>query len=91
MSTAQALGAFYVVEGSMLGGQTISRELRNRFSLTPENGASFFASSGIDVKARWTEDQKILRTHLDSESKLIAAISSANSTFRSLSSWLIGI
>jgi len=87
-SMEQSLGSFYVLEGSMLGGQAISRELRNRFALTSDNGAAFFSSRAIDVKSRWLEDQKILRANLDTSSALDTAISSANDTFRAFKTWL---
>jgi len=86
-SLAEALGAFYVLEGSMLGGQAISRELRSRFSLTAENGSSFFSSRGVDVKARWAQDREILRTYLASTAALNTAVSSANATFRAFQVW----
>lgn len=88
-SLEDALGSFYVLEGSMLGGQAISRELRTRFAVTPETGAAFFSSSGIDLKTRWLEDQGILRAHLISATALENAISSANATFRAFKNWLI--
>ncbi len=40
------LGVTYVLEGSRLGGKTISRQIQNTIGVTPENGGSFFA--GID-------------------------------------------
>ena len=86
-STEQALGAFYVLEGSMLGGQAISRELRSRFSLTPDHGASFFASRGVDVKTRWAQDRELLRSHLASPAALNTAVSSANATFLAFHAW----
>ena len=50
---AKAFGSLYVIEGSTLGGQVISRHLRQHLELTPENGAAFFSSYGPEVGPMW--------------------------------------
>mgnify|MGYP000852622392 CR=1 FL=1 len=42
----RALGALYVVEGAMLGGQIPSRHFKTTLDLTPVNGAAFYAGYG---------------------------------------------
>jgi heme oxygenase len=54
-SLAQALGTLYVVEGSTLGGQLISREVQKRLGLTSCTGGSFFAGYGDQTRDRWRE------------------------------------
>lgn len=51
----QLWGAVYVIEGSTLGGQIISRELTQSLGLHRETGASFFSSYGEDTGRRWKE------------------------------------
>jgi heme oxygenase len=50
---AGALGALYVVEGSRLGGLTVSRILEQRLGLSGGGGYSYFAGSGREVGALW--------------------------------------
>lgn len=49
----QAVGCLYVLEGSTLGGQIISRHLAKQLALNPENGAAFFNSYGERVGEMW--------------------------------------
>lgn len=52
-SVAKAFGSIYVIEGSTLGGQVISRHLKEHLGLSPENGGAFFNSYGHEVGPRW--------------------------------------
>lgn len=46
-------GMLYVVEGSMLGGQVIARQLAASLDLGVGTGASFFNGWGRETPARW--------------------------------------
>jgi heme oxygenase len=50
---ADLVGVLYPIEGSTLGGQVISRHLRDNLGLTPERGARFFYGYGPDTARRW--------------------------------------
>ncbi|MBK8464400.1 MAG: biliverdin-producing heme oxygenase [Chloracidobacterium sp.] len=52
-SAAQAFGCLYVLEGATLGGQVITRHLKEHLKLTSENGGSFFNSYGAEVGPMW--------------------------------------
>jgi heme oxygenase len=52
-NVAAAFGCLYVLEGSTLGGQFISRQLHAELGLTPENGCRFFSSYGANVGQMW--------------------------------------
>ena len=54
-SLPKAFGSIYVIEGSTLGGQVISRHLKEHLGLTPENGGAFFASYGPQVGPMWKQ------------------------------------
>ena len=54
-SLPKAFGSIYVIEGSTLGGQIISRHLKDHLGLTPENGGAFFASYGAKVGPMWKQ------------------------------------
>jgi heme oxygenase len=49
------LGALYVVEGSTLGGQVISRHLHQRFGWAEGFGHSFFLGHGAQTGERWRQ------------------------------------
>ena len=50
---AAAFGCLYVLEGSTLGGQMISREVSERLGVGPEHGCQFFSSYGSRVGQMW--------------------------------------
>ena len=50
---AKAYGAMYVMEGATLGGQVITRHLKQHLDLTPETGGAFFNSYGERVGPMW--------------------------------------
>lgn len=50
---AKAFGSIYVMEGATLGGQLITRQLKEQLGITPENGGAFFNSYGQNVGPMW--------------------------------------
>lgn len=54
-SLPKAFGSIYVIEGSTLGGQVISRHLKDQLGLTPGSGGAFFASYGPMVGPMWKQ------------------------------------
>jgi len=52
-SDLQGMGALYVLEGASLGGQVISKWLREHLDIGAENGGRFFASYGGEVSSMW--------------------------------------
>jgi heme oxygenase len=52
-TTEGHIGRLYVIEGSLLGGQYIARNLRLTLGLTPDHGARFFNGAGADTEHRW--------------------------------------
>jgi heme oxygenase len=63
---AAFLGAMYVMEGSTLGGQLISRHLEKAFALTGGNGYSFFQGHGVDTGRLWKEFATALESQAES-------------------------
>lgn len=57
---AQALGAMYVIEGSTLGGQVISKFLANRFGYVPESGAQYFSGYGPETGKMWVSFKAVI-------------------------------
>ncbi len=52
-TTAKAFGSLYVMEGATLGGQVISRHLKQHLGMTTEGGAAFFNSYGKEIGPMW--------------------------------------
>ncbi len=87
-SQAEAFGSMYVMEGSTLGGQLISRHLEKSLSFSNGDGYRFFRSYGPEVGRRWKNFQSIVLAH-SVESEYTAIVSAAEETFRCLSDWLM--
>lgn len=76
-------GALYVIEGSSLGGQIISKHLHESLKLEPEQ-IQFFGGYGPQTGKRWQEFQKWVGTLAFSEEETKVAVASARDTFRSM-------
>lgn len=77
---SQAYGALYVLEGSTLGGQLISRQVAARLGLGAEGGAQYYNAYGSAVGAMWrTFGQRLveLAPSLDND----AVVAAATTTF----------
>jgi heme oxygenase len=86
-SASRVLGALYVLEGATLGGQIISRHLRDRLDLEKSSGAAFFVGYGEATGVMW----KRFAAQVDGYASLDidAAIGAAIETFETLERWLI--
>ena len=87
-SPAKALGYLYVMEGSTLGGQFISRHLKKHLNLHAENGAAYFNGYGPETAVRWKEFCEALIASAASLNQDDAIVESARATFESLQQWL---
>jgi len=83
----QILGCLYVIEGSTLGGQVITRHLQANLGITPETGGAFFAGYGAKTGARWQAFGAMITAaaRFGGEDDIVA---SANRTFETLELWL---
>ena len=51
---AEALGALYVIEGSLLGGRVIARHLTENLNVRPGAGCSYYGGTDADTaRGRW--------------------------------------
>ncbi len=82
------LGCFYVIEGSTMGGQMITKKLSQSLELTLEEGLSYFYSYGPDARTRWSEFREQLLEAGQDESRQQEIAESAIETFRLLERWL---
>lgn len=93
---ASALGYLYVMEGSTLGGQLISRHFRQILGIEPATGGAYFHGYGEQTGARWKETVQFLDAAPAAASDdpqvqavfVAAAVGGANDTFIQLREWL---
>ena len=70
-STGAWLGALYVLEGSTLGGQVISRHLEKHFGWQGGRGYSFFQGHGAETAERWREVVKTLNAGSEPDNQIV--------------------
>jgi len=79
LSVSQLFGTLYVVEGSTLGGQIISRLLNTHMGLTQDTGAAFFHGYGARTSAMWQsfldEANLMCKTETEYQTAEVAACS----------------
>jgi heme oxygenase len=90
-TVAQAFGCLYVLEGSTLGGQVISRHIGATLGFSPGNGCSFFSGDGADTGRMWTLFRKAVEgysaAHPNDDDEIVL---SAIHTFETFDRWIAG-
>lgn len=81
-NTVQALGALYVLEGSIMGGSIIVKMLE-KAGIT--EGVSFFSGYGEATGRMWGIFTEVLNSHAKTEDDEAQAVATANSTFEHFS------
>ena len=84
-SPAHAVGCWYVVEGSALGGQVICRHVQRLLGLTPSTGVRYFAGAGAHTGERWGAVCAALERYNGATADVVEG---ARRGFRSLQAWL---
>lgn len=82
-SSGAAWGSVYVMEGSALGGQVITRSLAGA-GLRPDRGAAYFHGWGPATEAMWKEVRTLLDRQLADPATLAQACEGACATFDAL-------
>lgn len=82
-SPARAFGSLYVLEGATLGGQVISRHLRQRLAITPDTGGAFFNSYGEQVGPMWKKFGAAIVNFTERQGGEDEIVASAKATFDS--------
>lgn len=78
--SAARLGALYVIEGSVLGGQVIQRQLAAHFGPNIGASISYYRPYGPDVSAQWQRFRQVLNQKLSPDT-LAEAEAAAHRTF----------
>lgn len=87
---SKAFGSLYVVEGSTLGGQVITRHLKQHLDITSENGGAFFNSYGPNVGPMWKQFGESVTKFSEDRDSDDEIIQSARDTFESFRICLTG-
>ncbi len=80
-SIPQALGSYYVMEGSTLGGSVISRHLAKNENLSDVKEFNFYGCYADQVGPMWKAFQAVLIREADSKEKEDAMVQAASDTF----------
>lgn len=84
----ELLGWLYVLEGSTLGGQIISRHLQKTLHVTPETGGAFFYSHGAEVGKMWKEFMTMMDRYTARNGHADRIVDAAQQAFRRFDEWL---
>ena len=85
-SHLQALGAMYVMEGSTLGGQHISKMINDQINQV--TALAFFNAYKSETQNMWTAFKSAIDEMLLDSSEEAVVIKAANDTFTRFSAWL---
>lgn len=85
---ARMYGAFYVIEGSTLGGQIITKQLMKFLPVDPEGGLHYFNAYGAETREQWSAFRDLLLQAGVTEENKEQIIYTAKETFRLLDLWL---
>ncbi len=83
-SQEKIFGSLYVIEGSTLGGQYISRHLKEKFGFDESNGIAFFSGYGKETGKMWKAFREAITAFAETSDDHEAIIKSANATFEKI-------
>ena len=84
----EAVGVLYVLEGSTLGGQLVSRRVKSELGISEASGGSFFFAYGGRTGEMWRGFIEVLERHGRDPAASHLVESSALQTFQLLSAWI---
>jgi heme oxygenase len=83
-SPERIFGSLYVIEGSTLGGQVISRHLKQKFDLDESKGAAFFSGYGKETGKMWNSFRESITAFAENSTNKEEIIAGANETFEKI-------
>jgi heme oxygenase len=86
-SLASALGAMYVIEGSVMGAPHIAKMITSQVKLDGSNSVTFFDENPEELSANWQTFQTNLRREFEDDERR-AIIRGATTTFETFSNWI---
>lgn len=80
---AQALGALYVIEGSMLGGMVISKQLK-KYPELAESSFNYFGHYGHDLGPIWKAFVNYLNSNVTAQDQQLEVLNGAIKAYQTL-------
>ncbi len=90
-SKDRIFGSLYVIEGSTLGGQVISRHLKGKFDIDETSGAAFFSGYGKETGKMWNGYREAVTNFAENTENNDEIIAGANETFEKIGECLVKI
>lgn len=87
-SRTMALGAMYVLEGSTLGGQHLTKMISGKMNFTGTEGVTFFSGYGSNTMSMWSNFRIYMDKFTGSATAENEVIESANETFMKFKNWI---
>jgi len=84
----EALAVMYVMEGSTLGGSAITKMVRQKLALAPQQGTLFFEGYGAATGAKWQSFSRILDNYTTDEVVMQQMAHTADDTFIKFKNWI---
>lgn len=81
------LGCFYVIEGSTMGGQMITKKLSRLLPISTDAGLAYFNAYGEESRTRWGDYRELLTHAGQNEEGRDEVVRSALETFGLLERW----
>ncbi len=85
----QAFGVMYVMEGSTLGGQIITKMLRHKDIKIANNGLTFFEGYKENTPMMWKNFTACLDDNFQTDEQINQIVLSAKDTFIKMKEWII--
>jgi heme oxygenase len=83
-SKERIFGSLYVIEGSTLGGQVISRHLKQNLGIDETNGTAFFSGYGKETGPMWKAFGEAITNFADKSDNHDEIIAGARETFEKI-------
>jgi heme oxygenase (biliverdin-IX-beta and delta-forming) len=83
-----ALGCFYVMEGSVLGGGAIKKIVQSQSNEIPLSSFSFFSGYGDNTSEMWRSFIAQFNSHIHSDEQMELVNAAANECFQKLENWI---
>lgn len=83
-SGERIFGSLYVIEGSTLGGQVISRHLKQSLGIDADSGSAFFSGYKENTRDMWMGFMEAINKFADQSNDHDEIIAGANETFEKI-------
>ena len=87
-SPARIWGCLYVIQGSTLGGQVLSRHMKKSLNIEPTTGGAFLWAHGEQTRIVWKTFTAALSAFAEHSGEGTDIVAGARDTFSTMADWL---